>query len=161
MKVEIAKEPLTDELLAEILPLAQKCWDESTAIKGESCAYYGERDLIIEPDTDQYKTLASVGALTVITLRAGGKLEGYMIAIMYRALHHRKVLCALGDSMYLEPNHRFAYAAVVAEKFESEMKALGAGIIGWPTHMNSPLYEFLQSRGYVGDDIVMEKRLCV
>src|SRR5262249_35281533 len=135
--MKIAKEPLTPELLAEITPLAQKCWDESTQIKGESCAYHDERDFLIEPDGDQYLTLASVAALTVITLRNEGKLEGYLVGILYRSLHHRKILCGLGDSMYLEPQHRFAYAASVAQMFESEMRAKGAGIIGWPANMKS------------------------
>lgn len=161
MSVEIVIELLTDELLAEILPLAQKCWDESTAIKGEDCAYHGEREFLIEPDTDQYKTLATVGSLVVITLREEQVLGGYLIGITYRALHHRKVICGLGDSMYLEPQYRFGYAGSMAEKFENEMAARGAGIIGWPAHMKSPLYEFLKIRGYVGDDIVMEKRLAV
>lgn len=159
-QVEISKEPLSDELLTEILPLAQKCWEESTTIKGESCAYYGKRDFVIEPDTDQYRLLHSVGALTVITLRDAGELVGYVVGILYRALHHRKVLCGLGDSMYLQPTYRFSYATGMAERFEREMTELGAGIIGWPTHMNSPMYDFLKSRGYVGDDIVMEKMLC-
>jgi hypothetical protein len=35
------------------------------------------------------------------------------------------------------------------------------GIIGWPVHLNGPVYDVLKAKGYVGDDIVMEKRLCV
>jgi hypothetical protein len=48
---------------------------------------------------------------------------------------------------------------VAAERFETEFKALGAAIIGWPAHINGPVYEVLKARGYVGDDIVMERRL--
>lgn len=161
MSVEVDIEPFSEELFASVVPLAQKCWDESTAIKGAACAYHGERDFMIEPDADQYKNLAQSGALVIITVRDSEVLVGYLIGIHYRALHHRKISCGLGDSMYLEPTYRFTYAAQVAQKFEDEMTSRGAGIIGWPAHMNSPLYEFLKTRGYVGDDIVMEKRLCV
>lgn len=159
MNVVVDTEPLTDELFAQIVPLAQKCWDESTAVKGEDCAYHGERSFAIEPDSEQYMALQKSGALLIITLRDEGTLRGYLIGIHYRALHHRKVTCGLGDSMYLEPQYRFHHAGAVAEKFEAEMTARGAGIIGWPAHLKSPLYEFLKARGYVGDDIVMEKRL--
>lgn len=158
--IDIAKEQLTDEIFAEIVPLAQKCWDESTLIKGAACAYHNQRDFVIEPDSDQYLALAKVGALTVITARLEGVLVGYVVGILYRSLHHRKILCGLGDSMYLEPKYRFTYAKPMADLFESELKAAGAGIIGWPANTNSPMYEFLKSRGYVGDDVVMEK-LCV
>jgi len=159
--IEMTVEPLTDELFAEILPLAQACWDESTKVKGESCAYYGERDFLIEPDADQYKTLQAAGGLLIITVRDEGVLVGYLIGILYRSLHHRHITCALGDSMYLKPEYRFSHAASVASLFERELTAIGIGIIGWPAHRSSPLYEFLQSRGYVEDDTVMEKRLGV
>lgn len=160
MTIDVAKEQLNDELFAEIVPLARKCWDESTSIKGESCAYHGDRDFEIEPDSDQYQALANAGALTLITLRDEGKLIGYAIGILYRSLHHRKILCGFGDSMYIEPLYRFNYAALMAERFEAELAAAGADIIGWPAHKNSSLYGFLKSRGYVGDDVVMEKLLC-
>ena len=37
--------------------------------------------------------------------------------------------------------------------------ALGAQIIGWPVHFNGPVYDLLKAKGYIGDDIVMEKRI--
>ena len=49
----------------------------------------------------------------------------------------------------------------MTERFEKEMAARGSIIIGWPTHPDGPVYELLKARGYVADDIVMEKRLCV
>ena len=42
------------------------------------------------------------------------------------------------------------------------MRERNVQIIGWPTHVDGPMYALLKARGYVGDDIVMEKRLpCV
>lgn len=157
--IDIKIEPLTDELFAEILPLAQACWNESTELKGEHCAYYGDRDFLIEPDVDQYKTLQAAGGLVIVTARGEGVLVGYLIGILYRSLHHRHITCALGDSMYLKPEYRFTHAGAVANLFERTLTDIGIGIIGWPAHRSSPLYDFLQSRGYVEDDTVMEKRL--
>ena len=158
MKIE--KEKFSDELMAEVLPLAQKCWDESTAFKGETCAYVGERDFKIEPNIDAYRTIDEQGLLVIITLRDETKLVGYAIGFLYTAMHHKHILCAIGDSIYIEPEFR-SYTAVVASKLESEVKELGAEIMGWPVHFNGPVYELLKAMHYVGDDIVMEKRLCV
>jgi len=60
--------------------------------------------------------------------------------------------------MYIEPDYR-SHTWAVAKRFEKEMAQLGAQILGWPAHLNGPVYEVLKARGYVGDDIVMEKRL--
>lgn len=157
--MNIQLEPFTPELFAEILPLAQKCWEEQTQVKGADCAYYGERDFKVEPDLDTYARLALMGYTVIVTLRDEGALRGYIVGIIYRSWHHKNILCGNGDSIYVEPPHR-AYTAVMAERFERELARLGAQIIGWPTHRNGPVYELLKARGYVGDDIVMEKRLC-
>ena len=159
MTVTIEKEPFTAVLFAEALPLAQKCWEESTIIKADSCAYYGERDFIIEPDVDAYQRLADQGMLVFVTLRDDGNLQGYLVAFTYRSTHHKKILCAIVDSAYVEPKYR-TYAPVMSEVFEKEARGIGVQIIGWPTHVDGPLYELLKARGYVGDDIVMEKKLC-
>ncbi len=159
MTVIISREQFTKELAAEILPLAQKGWDESTDFKAETCAYYGERSFSIEPDTEAYGKLAEQGSLVVVTLRANESLGGYVMGFVYPSLHHKRILCAIGDSIYIDPAYR-SYTGVVAAKFEKEMRAMGAEIIGWPTHIDGPVYQVLKSHGYVGDDIVMEKRLC-
>lgn len=160
MSVTIEREPFTNELLAEILPLAQKCWKESTVIKGESCAFYGERDFEIVPFVEIYHELAAKESLVLIALRADGKLNGYVEGFTYRSLHHKKIIGAIGDSIYIEQLYR-PYAAVLVDRFENELKKLGVNIIGWPTQLDGPIYEVLKAKGYVGDDIVMEKRLCV
>lgn len=156
MKIE--KELFTAELYEEILPLAQKCWEESTINKAETCAYYGERDFKIEPDIPEYQRLAVLGSVVIVTLRDEGVLKGYVVGFLYRSWHHKRIFCGNGDSIYIEPAYR-SYTAVVVDRFEKEFMKLGAGIIGWPTHVNGPVYEVLKARGYVGDDIVMEKRL--
>ena len=155
--MKIAREPLTHELFTEILPLAQKCWEESTKNKGETCAYYGEREFQVEPDEKSYQEFSDNGRLVLITLR-NEKLLGYVIGIVYSSLHHKKILCGFGDTIYIEPEYRKHTWAVI-KRFESEMQALGIQIIGWPTHVNGPVYELLKAKGYVGDDIVMEKRI--
>lgn len=157
--IAIEKEPFTMELMAEILPLAQRCWNESTLEKGESCAFYGEREFQIEPYGEMYQELSDKGALVLITLRVDGVLQGYVEGFTYRTMHHKKIIGALGDSIYIEPPFR-SHASALINRFESEVKGMGAGIIGWPTQEGGAVYNVLKAKGYVGDDVVMEKRIC-
>jgi hypothetical protein len=155
--VSIEREDFTDELYAELLPMAQACWDESTLIKKETCAYYGERSFAIQPDVERYKALAKAGRVVLMTLRSTAP-KGYIIGFLYRSPHHNKILCGAVDSIYIDPQYR-SYTAVVCEKFEQTMKKLGVEIIGWTTHIDGPIFQVLKARGYVGDDVIMEKRL--
>lgn len=157
--MRIEREPFSHELFDELLPYFRKCWKESTDFKGESCAYFGDRDFLIEPDREAYERLAAQGALVVITMRKDGTVQGYVVGFLYTALHHKGILCAIGDSIYIEPEYR-AHTWAVAKRFEKEMTDLGAKILGWPVHFQGPVYDILKAKGYVGDDIVMEKRLC-
>jgi hypothetical protein len=147
------------ELFNEMLPLAQKCWDESTALKVESCSY-GDRDFKIEPDAEAYKRLSDQGHFVFVSLRDEGKLKGYVVGFVYNALHHKNTLCGAGDSIYIDPDYR-SHTWALAKRFEEEITSLGARILGWPVHPNGPVYEILKSKGYSADDVVMEKLLCV
>ena len=95
-----------------------------------------------------------------MTLRDDTILQGYLLGLTYRSLHHKRILCGIADALYVQPDYR-AYTTLMAEKFEAAMRGREVEIIGWPTHIEGPVYEVLKARGYVGDDIVMEKRLCV
>jgi Acetyltransferase (GNAT) family len=159
MSVEIAKEPFSMELFNELMPLAQKSWNESTQLKGKTCAFYGERDFNIEPDAEQYQQVHDAGGLILLVLRDERKLVGYLVAVTYRSWHHKTVLCANVDCIYVEPAYR-SYTAVMIERFEKEALERSVQIIAWPTHVDGPVYEVLKFRGYVGDDLVMERRLC-
>ena len=156
--IQIATEKFSAELFAEILPLAQKCWNECSTIKAERCAYHGERDFQIDPNVEKFEAMGD--AVLVITLRDDGQLKGYVVGVLYHSLHLKQVLCAAVDNIYLEPDCR-SYSPVMVERFEKEAKSAGVEIIGWPVSDGSPAHELLKAMGYVADDIVMEKRLCV
>lgn len=158
MTIAIEKESFNLELYAEILPLAQKCWEESTMFKGETCAYFGERDFMVEPDLAVYEKFANHGSVVVVTLRENTILKGYVVGFTHYSLHHKKILCGHGDSIYIEPEHR-SYTCIVIDKFERAMKELNVQMIGWPAHVDGPVYQVLKNRGFVNDDVIMEKRI--
>jgi hypothetical protein len=153
--VKITREPYSPELYAEILPLARKCWEESTKSKGETCAY-GDREFDIQPNIEAYERMAD--SIVIVTLRVEGRLVGYIEGFTYSALHH-KVTAGIADSIYVEPDYR-TYSVVAIEMFEKQMSSRGVKILGWPTHIEGAVYPLLIACGYKADDIVMEKRLC-
>jgi hypothetical protein len=157
--MKIAVEPFTRELADEIVPLGQQSWDECSEIKKDTCAYHGQRGLSIDPDIDQYLYLAENNSLIATTLRDDdGILRGYSLAILYRSLHLKTELCGNVDTFYVQPDHRFSMPRFMSQ-IEDTLRAHGVSIIGWPVTLTGKLYEILQRRGYIADDVVMELKL--
>ena len=157
-EIKIELEPFSRELFSQLVPFGQKCWDESSIAKGGKCAYYGERNFICEPDVDQYERIANMGNMAIFTVRNAGALVGFVIGFTYQCLHHRPIIGAIGDIIYIEPEFR-SYTPILVEKFAKRMKEMGAQTIGWPATEGGPVYQVLKALGFVGDDVVMEKRL--
>ena len=157
--ITVQQEPYSEALATELLPLAQKCWDEGTALKGESCAYHEFRDVKIEPDLVTYTALADKGALIVFTIRDDLALVGYAVAMVYFSPHHRKILTANGDSIYVDPPYR-VHSVVLLEKIIEAVRATGAKTMNWCVSANGPMYDLLCKYGFGADEVVMEKFLC-
>jgi hypothetical protein len=157
--MRISIEPFTRELADEIIPLGQQSWDECSEIKKDTCAYHGQRGLQIDPNIDQFLHLADHGALIAMTLREeSGILRGYALLILYKSLHLKTELCGNIDTFYVQPDHRF-YMPRFMSKIEDTLRSRGVSIIAWPVTLTGKLYEILQRRGYIADDVVMELKL--
>lgn len=157
MKISIEK--FTRELSDEIVPLGQQSWDECSEIKKDTCAYHGQRGLAIDPDIDQYLYLADHDSLVTMTLRDdNGALRGYALLILYRSLHLKSELCGNVDTFYVQPDYRRSMPRFMS-KIEETLREREISIIGWPVTMTGKLYEILQKRGYIADDVVMELKL--
>lgn len=157
--MNISIEPFTRELADEITPLGQESWDECSEIKKDTCAYHGQRGLQIDPDIDQYLYLADHQSLIAMTLRDENRtLRGYALVILYKSLHLKTELCANVDTFYVQPDHRRSMPRLMSQ-VEDTMRDKGVSIIGWPVTMTGKLFEILQRRGYIADDVVMELKL--
>ncbi|PYE21331.1 hypothetical protein C7410_115174 [Paraburkholderia silvatlantica] len=157
--MDIAIEPFTRVLADEITPLGQESWDECSEIKKDTCAYHGQRGLQIDPDIDQYLYLAEHQSLISMTLRDdGGVLRGYALAILYKSLHLRTELCGNVDTFYVQPDFR-KYMPRFMSQLEDALRERGISIVGWPVTRTGKLYEILQRRGYIADDVVMELKI--
>lgn len=153
----IAREPFTQALADEILPLGQKSWDECSEIKKDSCSFHGERGFVIQPDIPQYLRLAEGDSLIATTLRHDGRLVGYSLCVLYQSLHHAPVRCANVDTFYIEPEHRAYMRSFIAEMEKAFMER-EVVVVGWPASPEGGLFGILKRLGYAPDDVVMEKR---
>ena len=157
--MNIAIEPFTRELMGEMIPIGQECWDECSEIKKDTCAYHGQRGLQIDPDIEQYAFLANHDSLITMTLRDDdGVLHGSALMILYRSLHLKTELCGNVDAFYVRPAFRRCMSRFISA-IEDAFKDRGVSIIGWPVTMTGKMYEILQRRGYIADDVVMELKL--
>lgn len=157
--MKIAIEPCTRELFGEMTPIGQQCWDECSEIKKDTCVYHGQRGLQINPDIDQYLFLSEHKSLIVMTLRDDGNvLRGCALLILYKSLHLKTELCGNVDAFYVQPDFRRLMPRFISE-IEDVLRARGASIVGWPVTMRGKMFEILQRRGYIADDVVMELKL--
>lgn len=157
--MRIATEKFTRELADEIVPLGQQSWEECSEIKKDTCAYHGQRGLQIDPDIDQFLYLSDRDSLIAMTLRDDEDvLRGYALVIMYRSLHLKTELCGNVDTFYVQPDHRVSMSRMMS-KIEETLRERGISIIGWPVTKSGKLYEILERRGYIADDVVMELKL--
>lgn len=157
--MNISIEPFTRELSEEIVPLGQQSWDECSEIKKDTCAYHGQRGLAIDPDIDQYLYLADHDSLVAMTLRdEANVLRGYALLILYKSLHLKSELCGNVDTFYVQPDYRRSMPRFIS-MIEATLRDRDISIIGWPVTKTGKMYEILQRRGYIADDVVMEFKL--
>lgn len=157
--MNISIEPFTRELAREIVPLGQESWDECSEVKKDTCAYHGQRGLQIDPNIDQYMFLSDHNSLIAMTLRDdNGSLRGYALTILYMSLHMKTELCGNVDTFYVQPDYRRSMPRFMSY-IENVFRERGVSIVGWPVTRTGKLYEILQRRGYIADDVVMELKL--
>jgi GNAT superfamily N-acetyltransferase len=147
----IAQEHYSDGFWAELKPLIERNWAESESY---------EPEIPVDPDVDRYRKLDAAGALQCLTARYDGMLVGYAVFMLGYSIHHRTILCAHGDAVYVLPQLG-RYDAVVAliEESERRLRARGTKRLAWWCEPRSKLARILASLGYTPDEILMEKVL--
>lgn len=152
-QVIISQEPFTDDLCAEMLPMAQENW-----VRSES--FTSDRPL--DPAVSKYKMLEKSGSMTTVTARRQGTLVGYLVFFDHFSLHHQTLHVAHGDLVFVMDDRDLRYAAAallaLAESILTEKKV---EFSGWFCKPGSILHKFLLARGYQDDEILVEKRLYV
>jgi GNAT superfamily N-acetyltransferase len=85
------------DMLEEAKPLYQRHWEELAL----------DQDAVpLAPDWERYAALEAAGALSIVTVRARGRLVGYSFMVVQRGLHYATTLEARMDMFWIAPEHR-------------------------------------------------------
>lgn len=148
----LQREPLTDALWEELMPLLAAHWDE--------IAHY--RDIPLKPEKPRYFQLQRNGALRIWTSRLEGALIGYLAVFVAPNLHYADSLCASQDVLYVDPAHRGGRLGMdMIQHAEHCLRAEGCQVFVQHSKASAEktIGRFLQRAGYELVDLVYQKRL--
>lgn len=138
--------------LEEVQPLLPRHWEELALDK---------ETVPLAPDYDRYLRMDAQGMLSVMTVRAAGKLVGYSIMIVQPGFHYRTVLEARMDIFWLAPEHRGRMGGVrLFRAHEAELKRRGVRrmYVGSKLHKDSS--RLFEAMGYRPIEQWFSKMLC-
>ena len=124
----------------DIEPLIKQHWEEIALNK----------DIIkLNPDWRAYAELDRVNALRVFTARKDGKLVGYFVVIVSKALHYADHLFANNDIIFLTKPARKGLTGVKLIKFAIDsLKAEGITKLHINTKAHQPFDPILERLGF-------------
>ena len=124
----------------EAEPLLQQHWEEIALNK----------DIIkLNPDWKAYGELDRVNALRVFTARKDGKLVGYFVVIVSKALHYADHLFANNDIIFLTKPARKGLTGVKLIRFAIDsLKAEGITKLHINTKAHQPFDPILERLGF-------------
>jgi hypothetical protein len=118
MTLNFRFEPLSYLLNTGLAELGERSWSEIGNDK-QTFQY--------DPDWHQYERLQQQDILRFFAVRDDAELlVGYASVLVMHSLHDKKVLCAIIQDIYLEPEHRNGLESF--RKFEQTLEGLLKGI---------------------------------
>jgi GNAT superfamily N-acetyltransferase len=80
----------------------------------------------LDPDWQKYERMDAAGQLSIVTLRAQGRLAGYCFMVVDTELHYRTTLSAKMDVFWIAPEHRGKMGGMrLFKAVEAEVKRRG------------------------------------
>lgn len=108
----------------------------------------------------QYAALESAGILVLFTCREEFRLVGYSAFILAGALHHKSLMVAQNDSLFLHPEFRRGTTALrFIDYCDGELKKLGAQKIVYHVTLAHDWRPILHRRGFEDEEIAVTKLL--
>jgi len=103
----------------------------------------------LDIDHERYDALADAGGLHVLTVRRGGLLIGYHIAIVSGHLHYRSTLHGITDVYWIAPECRHGITAIrMFQAVERELKKLGVRKLFTATKLHMDQGSLFERLGY-------------
>jgi L-amino acid N-acyltransferase YncA len=126
------------DLRTEMLPLLVRHWREIAINHAE---------VPLDIDEARYAQLDESGALHIVTVRRGGELIGYHVAIITTHLHYASTLHGITDVYFIAPEFRHGVTGMrMFQAVERELKARGVRKLFTATKLHldqGPLFERL------------------
>jgi hypothetical protein len=148
-RVRFHREPLTQQLWDEALPLLFAHWKE--------VAHY--QDIELTPDRARYDLLERNGALRTFTARTEtGTLIGYALFCVASHLHYRQVLQAQQDVIYIQPDQRGTMPIRFFKFCEDQLFGEGVDVICHHTKAAHSFGKIVERHGFELMDVLYVKR---
>lgn len=125
----------------------------------ENCTELGNGK-VLNPDVATYRSLEQLGMLVIITARNEGQLIAYRIFAVRGNLHHRDVLTAFEDSMFITKAFRFGRVAIkLLTVTENIMKILNVQEITCIVNASGGTGRLMEKCGFELNSLVYSKRI--
>lgn len=155
MNLTFRREPLTERLFDEVLPLLFAHWKE--------VAHY--QDIELAPDVAKYLAFEQAGIVRMFTARQqveapfDGKLVGYCCYIVQPTLHYRQSKQAHQDVIYLDPECRGGNGARFIAWCDQQLADEGVQAVYHHVKKAHNFGRLLERQGYELVDLIYAKRL--
>jgi GNAT superfamily N-acetyltransferase len=127
------------DVIEEAKPLLARHWEEVALNKDT---------VPLDPDWARYAAVEALGQLSVVTVRAAGRMIGYCCMVVQPGLHYRSCLEARMDIFWIAPEYRGRMGGVrLFRAVEAELKRRGVKrmYVGSKLHKDSSrLFEALK-----------------
>lgn len=118
--VAYGQELLSDDLIAELMPLLVEH-------KDEVCFH---KDMVLDPDWETYFKIQANGAFRAYIARVDAVLIGYLAYFLTRDLHYKAQMRASQDVLFVRKEHRGSRIGLDLLRYSHDMlKADGATIV--------------------------------
>lgn len=148
--VEITAEPMTEGLIATLMPMFNRHWAEVSS--------FPDKDL--EPDYEWYLQVEQQGNYCMLIARSEDEVVGYMGYLIGRHPHHEGFIVANQDMFYVDPLRRKGMLGLqLIKASERVLKARGVGVVFQIVTKQCDYSVLLRRAGYTDASRLMQKRI--
>lgn len=150
MTIQFAREEYSLDLVAQMIPLWKKHYDEIAQFK----------DIPLEPDLERYEMMAAKGYLRIYTARLGGALTGYQVFVINSHPHYKSSIQAVQDILFLdEPSRRGMTGYRFIKWCDVQLAREGIKIVYQHVKAAKDFGRVLERMGYRIHDLIYSRRL--
>jgi len=147
--ITFAREPLTDALWDEALPLLVRHYHEIAAYQ----------DIPLAPDRNAYRASEQAGIIRVYTARTDTELVGYALWFVRPSPHYSTSVQAMSDVIFLDQPLRGINGWKFLKFMDSELQAEGVQVAYHHVKLAHDWTPILARMGYAPHDIIYARRM--